>query len=376
MHIFAGLTANDQFGEQTASNDNKQDIQLKNQIDRILNSKEKLTNWKKCQHLIIDEISMIDANLFEQLDEIARVLKRNDEPFGGIQLILSGDFFQLPPVSKYGEKKKKFCFQSPLWNEAIDVTIQLTKIKRQNDNRFINMLEEIRFGRISKKSVELLEKSKEKRFTNQQILPTKLCTHKDDVEFINKKELDALSSSEKCTYKAIDSSDQNTRLLNYLCPAKDVIVLKLNAQVMLLKNLDLNNGLVNGARGFVCGFSENKMPIVKFMNGFELTVKYETWTFNLNSSGAQAQRKQLPLQLSWAISVHKAQGMTLDCAEMSLSRVFEYGQAYVALSRVKSLDNLRIIDFDVEAIKANEAVVKFYESLSKSSTKSNRLEFD
>ena len=134
---------------------------------------------------------------------------------------------------------------------------------------------------------------------------------------------------------------------------------------MLLKNLDVGANLVNGSRGCIIGFTETKLPIVKFLNGTELVMKYDTWSFRINSNGSVISRKQLPLQLAWAISIHKSQGMTLDCVEISLSRVFEYGQAYVALSRAKSLESIKIIDFDVTAIKANQTVVKFYEKIRK-----------
>lgn len=208
--------------------------------------------------------------------------------------------------------------------------------------------------------------SKYHEFKNKQILPTKLCTHKDDVEFINTKEINDLSS-DKQLYTAYDSGDFSyaKKLLNILCPAKDEIVLKKNAQVILTKNLDVANNLVNGSRGCVVGFNESKLPIVKFMNQNEMVIKHETWTFKVNAAGQTLTRKQIPLQLAWAISIHKSQGMTLDCVELSLSRVFEFGQAYVALSRAKSLENLRIIDFDPNAIKANETVIKYYQKLKK-----------
>ena len=133
---------------------------------------------------------------------------------------------------------------------------------------------------------------------------------------------------------------------------------------MLVKNMDQGNGLVNGSRGIVVGFSKDsqKFPIVRFYNGREMTIKLEIWTFRLNAN-INITRKQLPLQLAWAISIHKSQGMTLDCVEISLARVFESGQAYVALSRARSLKNLRVIDFDVNTIRANSVVLKYYQNL-------------
>lgn len=197
-------------------------------------------------------------------------------------------------------------------------------------------------------------------------MPTKLCTHKDDVEFINKKELDALQST-KYTYNSIDSGEipNAKKILNSSCIARESLTLALHAQVMLTKNLDVANNLVNGSRGCVIGFTENKLPIVKFLNGTEMIIKHDTWSFKVNSNGLMITRKQLPLCLAWAISIHKSQGMTLDCVELSLSRVFEYGQAYVALSRAKSLECIRIIDFDINAIKSNPTVVKFYRKIRK-----------
>ncbi|CAF0857018.1 unnamed protein product [Brachionus calyciflorus] len=368
IHAFSGFTGNE-FSHEVEGDDGLSGLgsdKNKRILERIIKSKDKLNNWKRCQHLIIDEISMIDADYFDTLEFLARSIKNNDEPFGGIQLIISGDFLQLPPVTRYKEEKKKFCFQASTWSECINSTIQLTKIKRQEDTQFIDLLEEIRFGRCSEKTAELLEKSKNKVFKNKEILPTKLCTHKDDVEFINNKEINDLNT-DKQVYTSYDSGDFGyaKKMLNILCPAKEEIVLKVNSQVMLIKNLDVAGNLVNGSRGYVVGFNENKLPIVKFMNQTEMVIKHETWTFKINSAGQSITRKQLPLQLAWAISIHKSQGMTLDCVELSLSRVFEYGQAYVALSRAKSLDNLRILDFDPNAIKANETVIKFYEKLKR-----------
>ncbi len=197
-------------------------------------------------------------------------------------------------------------------------------------------------------------------------MPTKLCTHKDDVGCINKKELDSLNDA-KYTFNSIDTGDtvNPTKSLNTLCPAGEELVFKKNAQVMLIKNLDVGNNLVNGSRGCIIGFTETKLPIVKFLNGTELVIKYDSWSFRLNANGGMLTRKQLPLQLAWAISIHKSQGMTLDCVEISLSRVFEYGQAYVALSRAKALSSIKIIDFDITAIKANQTVVQFYERIKR-----------
>ncbi len=214
------------------------------------------------------------------------------------------------------------------------------------------------------------------------ILPTRLFTHNDDVELINAKELNNLnktsnSTDQKFTFKSIDTGDtlNPTKTLNHLCPAGETLTLRKNAQVMLLKNMDVSGSLVNGSRGCVIGFTETNLPIVKFLNGTELTIKYDTWSFKLNSNGGggggMITRKQLPLQLAWAISIHKSQGMTLDCVEISLSRVFEYGQAYVALSRAKSLSSIKIIDFDASAIRANQVVVKFYERFRKYNVESN-----
>lgn len=122
---------------------------------------------------------------------------------------------------------------------------------------------------------------------------------------------------------------------------------------------------MNGSRGCIVGFTDTSLPIVRFLNGTEMTIKYDAWSFKVNTNGSMITRKQLPLQLAWAISIHKSQGMTLDCVEISLSRVFEYGQAYVALSRAKSLNSIKIIDFDASAIRANQTVVKFYERFRK-----------
>jgi ATP-dependent DNA helicase PIF1 len=372
LHSFAGLSADllDKLAEAESDAEKSQTL-LKQILAKICSSRDKLTNWKKCKHLIIDEISMVDAVLLETLDFIARSVKNNELPFGGIQLIVSGDFFQLPPVSRYGQVKKRFCFESRVWRETIQEVIELKQIKRQTDGTFIRLLEEIRYGRCSPKTIEILEKCKS-RLTTGDILPTKLCTHKDDVEYINKSELNSLKSSDPATrdypYTAIDTGD--TKTLNQLCPAGEKLTLKKNCQVMLLKNLDVAGNLVNGSRGCIVGFSEpTKLPIVKFLNGAEMVIKYDTWSFRQNGGlgGASSvlERKQLPLQLAWAISIHKSQGMTLDSVEISLSRVFECGQAYVALSRAKSLSSIRIVDFDPSAIRANQTVVKFYERIKR-----------
>jgi ATP-dependent DNA helicase PIF1 len=182
---------------------------------------------------------------------------------------------------------------------------------------------------------------------------------------------------EAIVYNAIDSDPAYSSLLNTMCTAKEVLVLKRGSQVMLNKNIELNNGLVNGSRGVVTGFCDiYKCPIVRFFDGTVMTVKLDCWSLKLNSDQLVT-RKQIPLQLAWALSIHKSQGMTLDCAQVSLSRVFENGQAYVALSRAKSLKNLKITDFDVKAIKASDAVLEFYRNIDfHTPMKQSRLAFD
>nr|XP_009669087.1 PREDICTED: ATP-dependent DNA helicase PIF1 [Struthio camelus australis] len=319
-------------------------------------------HWLACQHLIIDEISMVDGKFFDKLEAVARAVRKRDDPFGGIQLIICGDFLQLPPVCKANEETK-FCFQAKSWRKCIQINMELTEVRRQTDRTFISLLSAVRLGRCTEEVARLLMQTATNRAERDGILATRLCTHKDDVELTNERCLQQLSG-EVHTFEALDSDPMLVNLIDAQCPVGCRVELKLGAQVMLAKNLDVSQGLVNGARGVVVGFeSEQKgLPKVRFLCGVTQVIKVERWVFK-GPSGVYLSRQQLPLKLAWAISIHKSQGMSLDCVEISLSRVFESGQAYVALSRARSLAGLRVLDFDPKVVRADPSVLHFYRQL-------------
>ncbi|KAF7286831.1 hypothetical protein GWI33_003888 [Rhynchophorus ferrugineus] len=320
--------------------------------------------WRKCKHLIIDEISMVDGAYFQKIEQVARKIRRNDKPFGGIQLILCGDFFQLPPVSKPrpGEKKAspKFCFQTNAWETCLLHTFELKKVHRQTDNRFIDILNKIRLGKVDEDVINILSATSKQKIEGDGILATRLCSHTADADIINESKLKALEGISK-TFEAQDSIPGTTKQLNQQTPVPDKLELKIGAQVMLLKNINITAGLVNGARGVVKSFRDG-LPVVQFRNKKEYLAQQEKWIVK-TAGGASLTRKQVPLKLAWAFSIHKSQGLTLDCVEMSLGRVFEAGQAYVALSRAQSLETLRVLDFKSSQVWANPDVLTFYKTL-------------
>jgi ATP-dependent DNA helicase PIF1 len=324
----------------------------------------KLMEWIKLDILVIDEISMMSKKLFELLDGIGKALRRNNLPFGGIQLVFSGDFFQLPPVGK--NEDSAFCFESPLWFEAFHIEnhIQLKKIFRQNDIIFKTILNEIRVGKITRKSQEILSQQIGKDSSLLYIKPTKIFPIKSKVNEINTIELNNLITTEfifKSKYISVKQIDEivqyelNRIENNLLCDK--VIKLKVGAQVMCIVNMDT---LCNGSQGIITRF-ENGIPVVKFTNGIEMAMNYHIWqSENIIGVGVS----QIPLILAWAITIHKSQGATLDFVELDIgSNIFECGQSYVALSRVKSLDGLYISLFDPKKIKVNRKVRDFYSKI-------------
>ncbi|CAK6952318.1 ATP-dependent DNA helicase PIF1 [Scomber scombrus] len=323
-----------------------------------------LQHWTSCRHLIIDEVSMVEAQFFDKLESIARSVRRSTEPFGGIQLIVCGDFLQLPPVSK-GKEKASFCFQARSWRKVIQVNMELMEVRRQTDQSFISLLQAVRVGRVTEEVTAKLMGSAYHHIERDGILATRLCTHKDDVELTNENKLQQLPGSVR-VFEALDSDPALVKTIDAHSPVSRLIQLKVGAQVMLTKNLDVARGLVNGARGVVVAFESGKpgLPRVRFLCGVTEVLKQERWVFK-SGGGIHLSRQQLPLKLAWAISIHKSQGMTLDCVEISLARVFESGQAYVALSRARSLEGLRVMDFDPSVVRADPDVLLFYRKLRK-----------
>nr|XP_040027929.1 ATP-dependent DNA helicase PIF1 [Gasterosteus aculeatus aculeatus] len=323
-----------------------------------------LQHWTSCRHLIIDEVSMVDAQFFDKLESVARSVRRSTEPFGGIQLIVCGDFLQLPPVSK-GKEKASFCFQARSWRKVIQVNIELMEVRRQTDQSFISLLQAVRVGRVTEDVTTKLMDSAYHLIERDGILATRLCTHKDDVDLTNENKLQQLPGSAR-VFEALDSDPALVKTIDAHSPVSRLIQLKVGAQVMLTKNLDVARGLVNGARGVVLAFESGKhgLPRVHFLCGATEVLKPERWVFK-SGGGIHLSRQQLPLKLAWAISIHKSQGMTLDCVEISLARVFESGQAYVALSRARSLEGLRVMDFDPRVVRADPDVLIFYKKLRK-----------
>lgn len=321
--------------------------------DKILANEECLARWNKCQVIVIDEVSQLDLNLFEKLEFIARRVKNTDSPFGGLQLILSGDFYQLPPVSE-GEKLE-YCFQSLMWSKCIDFSIKLTQDIRQYESQFLLLLNEIRQGGcLSQFAIDMLNSLTRPIEWKKGETTLKLLPHKEDVQEENNKLL-ALLPGETHVFNAIDGG-KSKKQIDSKCPAPKTLLLKVGAPVMLIKNYP-HSGLVNGSLGTIIGFVYN-YPQVCFENGQTIIVREYTWSVN---DGCYSTRRQLPLVLAWAMTIHKCQGQTLSKAEISMSNLFVPGQAYVALSRVKTLKGLRVLPgFDKNIPTISEHVHHFY----------------
>lgn len=458
-------------------------------LKKVRRSAKHRERWKNIKALVIDEISMIDGKLLDKLDGIAKTLRRSSKPFGGIQIILCGDFFQLPPVTK-GDQQINFAFQSYSWRTAIDATIILQKVfRQQGDHRFVEMLNEMRTGVISDRTLkEFAELSRP--LPNDEIVPAELFSTRAEVDNANYSRLKTLPG-ETMTYEAsdggvIDNVELRRKLLdNFLAPKK--LELKVGAQVMNIKNIDAT--LVNGSLGKVLAFldsdtfaflkgpfnskkilndedveklTENpdseeywseeeeltakqskqkkkemeleknfmkdqqeriqiesplsetifdffitetdsmssrikanverkkeivrnlhkkargaKLPLVQFFtpsgDARIVLVRPETWAMEDEKDVPLVSRTQLPLILAWSLSIHKSQGQTLSKVKVDLKRVFEKGQAYVALSRAVSRTGLQVLNFDRTKVKAHDIVVNFYESLSSAKSVMNEL---
>jgi len=361
-------------------------------VKKIKAAKVLWNRWQSTKVLIIDEISMIDDVLFDKIESIARQIRNTSKPFGGIQVILTGDFFQLPPVGK--DKVAKFCFESSSWNRVIEQNVMLTHVFRQKDEEFVRMLNEMRLNDMSPRTIEKFRSlSRTPSYADNSIEPTRLYSLRNQVDAANNDRLQHLKGPIH-RYTASDWGDASK--LNG-CMAPTELELKLDAQVMLIKNLTPN--LVNGSTGIVVGFTnEGKFmnesmindrllekerpngtsrldtlpqilptdvyPIVRFVNGQEIVISPEKWEVEQPDGKTIATRTQIPLMLAWALSIHKSQGQTLDRVFVDLGTVFEKGQAYVALSRATDINSLQVLNFNPSKVVADHRVIAFYRQLS------------
>ena len=345
-------------------------------LSAIHKNGRKKNNWKKTDCLVIDEVSMMTPALLSLLDDVGKsVRKCYTKPFGGLQVVFVGDFYQLPPVCKAGEKMT-FAFESPVWKAVVEKTYALTIIHRQRDPVFQKVLDEARRGELSEESYQILVERKAAKWKGNPIRPTMLFTRNDDINAINQSYLDRLPG-EAIVFEAttevpprVNPEDvaYQVQRLDKDAPYEPTLRLKVGAQVMLLAQQyeergdkkEPIHGLVNGSRGVVTEFTPCNNPVVKFMNGKTLIMKEHTWSSDETESAVK--RKQLPLRLAYALTIHKAQGASLDSALIDVgSATFEYGQAYVALSRVRSLDALYIHDIEKVAFRVHPAVKEFYQ---------------
>jgi len=335
-------------------------------IDVINGSMKLKKKWISTEVLIVDEVSMMDVDLFEKLDEIGRVIRKNLRPFGGIQLIFVGDFFQLPPVDK---GISKFIFESDLWTKIGFKVIELNTVIRQKDPVFHKILNEARFGILSNESYNILKERMGINWNLLEIKPTLLFPKKDIVSNVNIHGLSKLPGpgyiykvETICSSKKGDDLIYATQKALNNAPYEKELILKVGAQVMLLINKNDGSDLVNGSRGVITGFLLNSTPLVKFHSMKEpIPIDKHIWEIE----GENMTQIQIPLKLAYALTIHKSQGSTLDSALIDIGHnVFECGQAYVALSRVKSLESLYIHNISASAFKAHPKVKKFYEELS------------
>ena len=342
-------------------------------LDKITQNERVVRRVRNTCVLIIDEVSMLSATTLGMVDRVCREIRHKDAPFGGLQVVLVGDFFQLPPVMREeyreeqtlefsagggsasgGEKASNFTFSARAWEALNPLVCYLSEQHRQEDKAFLDLLSGIRRGAFTASHRALLQK---RHVAGERAGITQLYSHNADVDRINDKELANISGD---VHKFVMTSGGKSALVETLkrgCLSPETLSLKIGARVMFTKN-DIERKFVNGTLGVVAGFSkENGFPIVKTNSGRTFFVEPMEWHVE-DGGKVLARIEQIPLRLAWAITVHKSQGMSLDGAHMDLSQTFEYGQGYVALSRVRTLAGLSLAGLNERALEVHPEVSK------------------
>lgn len=328
----------------------------KEEIERIANSKRVSDHLNGAHTLIIDEISMLDGRMLDLVNAICKAGRSNPAPFGGMQVVFVGDFFQLPPVSRAGEPEAQFAFHSQAWQEANPTICYLSEQHRQDDMAFLDVLSAFRRNVITDDHKRLLiERRAQPDFFQTGTHITKLYSHNADVDKMNDQQLRKISDAERRFEMRANGSKPLTDQLKRGCLSPEVLVLKTGALVMFTKN-NFQDGYANGTTGTISGFSREGFPLVRMKNGKTVEVQPAEW--KIESDGRlRAVITQIPLRLAWAMTVHKSQGMSLDAAYIDLSSAFAYGQGYVALSRVRSLQGLHLGGLNMRALEVDPRVL-------------------
>ncbi len=323
------------------------------EMGRLNISLDKSSAIKNARVLIIDEISMLHSYRLDMINTICKLTRQSPEPFGGLQVILCGDFFQLPPITEEGFGNSCFAFKADAWKELGLKICYLDEQHRQWDEEFLKVLNDIRSSDVSENTYEMISSRLNEPLPDG-VIPTKLYCHNADVDAINNFELRKIDKPHHFFQMETKGNKELIKTLKKGCLAPEELILKEGALVMFVKN-NQAKGYINGSLGTVIGFDDETYPIVKTYTGRKIVASPTTWKLD-EYNKSLAEISQIPLRLAWAITVHKSQGMSLDAAEIDLSKSFSYGMGYVALSRVKSLSGIRLLGINQMALLVDEEI--------------------
>ena len=343
-------------------------------VDKILKRSSVKNQIQKCKILAIDEISMLDIKTFEYVDAVLKQVRNSEKPFGGIQVIFIGDFFQLPPVEKKEDVNQKYCFELNLWKDLDLYSVLLTKNYRQNEENLITALSNMRTNSLTDADIKLLKTRECKENIDTQNALHIFATNQEADNYNNMKfskinseeyklfAFDGVYKGEKLVENPTNLREENIlKRIDVVCSAEKSISLKIGVRVMLLINLDFEKGLINGSCGEVREINSDYI-LVYFDNGQSTKITRHDFEF-YNNEKLIALRRQFPLRLAYGITIHKSQGMSLEKLVVDCSRIFEKGQAYVALSRIKTLNGLYLRNFNPAKVMVDNTVVEFYKNL-------------
>jgi ATP-dependent DNA helicase PIF1 len=343
IHLWSGIGVRDHLA--------------KKDLEKLLTTARIKRNYKKTKVLIIDEISMLHKHQLNMVDVIARYILDCDQAFGGIQVVLCGDFFQLPPISSVSSvEEKQFAFEGSAWREGDFHICYLHEQHRQDNDPLLTVLNDIRSGTAGEHT-KIPLRTRYKKEPQGSTKATKLYSRNINVDAINERELASIQSEEKKFMMVTEGFESLVEGLKKNCLALEELRLKMGAEVMFVKNDSLGR-YVNGTRSVVVGFDKREgWPIVKTYDNEMIIACQEEWKYEDNGV-VRATIRQVPLRLAWAITIHKSQGMTLDAVEIDLGDAFEPGMGYVALSRVRSLSGLKLMNLNEMALKVHPKILQ------------------